>query len=81
MLIECDRCVMRDIACSDCVVTAAVRARAGPGDASIGEAEGRRCASSAGLPGWCSPLRLRAQLPRAVLTLVARQHGDGPVRR
>ena len=21
MLIECDRCVMRDIACSDCVVT------------------------------------------------------------
>ena len=25
MLIECDRCVMRDIACADCVVTVLLR--------------------------------------------------------
>ncbi len=39
MLIDCDRCVMRDIACSDCVVTALLRLP-GPG-CEIGEAEGR----------------------------------------
>ena len=39
MLIDCDRCVVRDIACSDCVVTALLR-MPGPGR-EIGEAEGR----------------------------------------
>ena len=39
MLIECDRCVMRDIACSDCVVTALLSAP-GP-DGELNEAEFR----------------------------------------
>jgi hypothetical protein len=35
MLIDCDRCEMRDIACPDCVVTALL----GGGQAEIGEEE------------------------------------------
>jgi hypothetical protein len=57
MLIECDRCEMRDIACSDCVVTALLRL---PGRrCEIGEDEGRalRVLADARL---VSPLRLRA---------------------
>ena len=62
MLIDCDRCAVRGIACSDCVVTALVRLP-GPG-CEIGEAEGRalRVLADARL---VSPLRLREQLPRA----------------
>ena len=62
MLIDCDRCAVRDIACSDCVVTALLRM---PGrGCEIGEAEGRalRVLADARL---VSPLRLREQLPRA----------------
>jgi hypothetical protein len=62
MLIDCDQCVMRDIACSDCVVTALLRAP-GP-ECEIGEAEGRalRVLADARL---VPPLRLQMRLPRA----------------
>jgi hypothetical protein len=62
MLIDCDRCAVRDVACSDCVVTALLRM---PGPKyEIGEAEGRalRVLADARL---VSPLRLRERLPRA----------------
>lgn len=64
MLIDCDQCEMRDIACSDCVVTALLGQ---PGRrCEIGEDEGRalRVLADAEL---VSPLRLRAgvALPRA----------------
>jgi hypothetical protein len=62
MLIECDRCVMRDIACSDCVVTVLLSAP-DPGE-ELGEAERRALrvlADARRIP----PLRLRADLPRA----------------
>ena len=32
MLIDCERCVMRDIACADCVVTALLGPPGLPGD-------------------------------------------------
>ena len=60
MLIECDRCVMRDIACSDCVVTVLLSAP----DGVLGEAECRALkvlADARMIP----PLRLRAALPKA----------------
>ena len=62
VLIDCDRCAVRDIACSDCVVTAILR-MPGP-KCEIGEAEGRalRVLADARL---VSPLRLRERLPRA----------------
>jgi hypothetical protein len=62
MLIECDRCVMRDIACSDCVVTALL-SMPGP-DGELAEVECRALkvlADARMIP----PLRLRATLPRA----------------
>ncbi len=62
MLIDCDVCEMRDIACPDCVVTALL----GPRDraAEIGEAEHRalRVLADAHL---VSPLRLRPPATRA----------------
>ena len=56
MLIECDRCEMRDIACPDCVVTALLGTG---GQAEIGEDERRalRILADARL---VSPLRLQA---------------------
>ena len=62
MLIECDRCVMRDIACSDCVVTVLLSAP-GP-DGELGEAE-RRALKVLADARMIPPLRLRADLPRA----------------
>jgi hypothetical protein len=62
MLIECDLCVMRDIACSDCVVT--VLLAAPEPDGALGEAECRALkvlADARMIP----PLRLRAALPKA----------------
>ncbi|HWG61689.1 MAG TPA: hypothetical protein VG253_08255 [Streptosporangiaceae bacterium] len=55
MLIDCDQCEMRDIACRDCVVTALL---AGEPAADIGDAERRalRVLADARL---VSPLRLR----------------------
>jgi len=62
MLIDCERCVMRDIACADCVVTALL----GPGQPAteIGEAERRalRVLADARL---VSPLRMREPVARA----------------
>jgi hypothetical protein len=62
MLIDCDRCVIRDIACSDCMVTALLdkpRPRR-----EIGQEEFRALEVLAGA-GLVSPLRLREALPRA----------------
>ncbi len=62
MLIECDRCVMRGIACSDCVVTALL-CTPGP-DGELAEAEHRALkvlADARMIP----PLRLRPTLRRA----------------
>jgi hypothetical protein len=68
MLIDCERCVMRDIVCADCVVTALLRLPGQPGQpgqagqlgrpAEIGEAERRalRVLADAKL---VSPLRMR----------------------
>jgi hypothetical protein len=61
MLIDCDRCEMRDIACPDCVVTALL----GPaGRPEIGEEERQalRVLADAQL---VSPLRMRRAVPRA----------------
>jgi hypothetical protein len=61
MLIDCDRCEMRDIACPDCVVTALL----GPaGRAEIG-AEERRALRVLADARLVSPLRLRRTVPRA----------------
>ncbi|HEX7269033.1 MAG TPA: hypothetical protein VF256_16640, partial [Streptosporangiaceae bacterium] len=62
MLIDCERCVMRDIACADCVVTALLGAPGRP--AEIGEAEQRalRVLADARL---VSPLRMREAVARA----------------
>ena len=62
MLIECDRCVMRDVACSDCVVTVLLR-MPGP-DGELAEAEHwalKVLADARMIP----PLRLRAALRKA----------------
>jgi hypothetical protein len=58
MLIDCERCEMRDIACADCVVTALL------GETEIGEAERRalRVLADAKL---VSPLRMRWRVARA----------------
>jgi hypothetical protein len=71
MLIDCERCVMRDIACADCAVTALLRLPGQPGRpgqagrvAEIGEAERRalRVLADAKL---VSPLRMRRPVARA----------------
>ena len=71
MLIDCERCVMRDVACADCVVTALLRLPGQPGhaghpgrSAEIGEAERRalRVLADAKL---VSPLRMREPVARA----------------
>jgi hypothetical protein len=60
MLIDCDRCEMRDIACPDCVVTALLGGRR----AEIGEEERRalRILADARL---VSPLRLQGPAAQA----------------
>ena len=62
MLIECDQCVMRDIACSDCVVTVLLSTPE-PGGG-LGEAECRALKVLADAR-MVPPLRLRAGLRRA----------------
>jgi len=62
MLIECDRCVMRDIACDDCVVTALLTAPGPDGELSAAERRALRVLADARL---VPPLRLRAGLRRA----------------
>ena len=74
MLIDCERCVMRDIACADCVVTALLRLpgqAAQPGHAGqlgraaeIGEAE-RRALRALADAKLVSPLRMRPPVARA----------------
>jgi hypothetical protein len=62
MLIECDRCVMRDIACSDCVVTALLSAPGPGGELDESEYRALRVLADARM---IPPLRLRVSLPRA----------------
>ena len=64
MLIDCERCVMRDIACADCVVTALLGPPGRPAVTEIGEAERRalRVLADARL---VSPLRMREPVARA----------------
>jgi hypothetical protein len=62
MLIDCERCEMRDMACADCVVTALLGP---PGPAAeIGEAE-RRALRVLADARMVSPLRMRAPVARA----------------
>ncbi len=61
MLIECDRCEMRDIACPDCVVTALM---GGNSHAEIGEDE-RRALQILADARLVSPLRLQGPTAQA----------------
>ena len=58
MLIDCDRCEMRDVACADCVVTALLDAPDTHRD--LGDAE-RRALQVLADARLVSPLRLRMQ--------------------
>jgi hypothetical protein len=62
MLIECDRCVMRDIACPDCMVTALVSVPGPDGELDQAERRALRVLAEARM---IPPLRLRVALPRA----------------
>jgi hypothetical protein len=62
MLIECDRCAMRDVACSDCVVTAVLSAPGPDGELVEAEYRALRVLADARM---IPPLRLRVRLPRA----------------
>ena len=64
MLIDCDRCEMRDVACADCVITALLGPRPPGPRAAIGAAERRalRVLADARL---VSPLRMRGPVARA----------------
>jgi hypothetical protein len=71
MLIDCERCVMRDIACADCVVTALHKLPGPPGRpgqpgrvAEIGEAE-RRALRALADAKLVSPLRMQGPVARA----------------
>lgn len=59
MLIDCDSCQMRDIACADCVVGALISdiAAPAPDPAEIGEPE-RRALRTLASAGLVPPLRL-----------------------
>jgi hypothetical protein len=61
MLIECDRCEMRDLACPDCVVTALL---GGNPQAEIGEEE-RQALRILAEARLVSPLRLQPPTARA----------------
>lgn len=62
MLIQCDVCEMRDIACADCVVTALLGSH--EGQSRIDEAE-RRALGVLADARLVSPLRLRVPAARA----------------
>lgn len=55
MLIDCDTCAMRDLACSDCVVTALLGPREGELELDSGEQNALRALAGGGL---LPPLRL-----------------------
>jgi hypothetical protein len=62
VLIDCDKCAMRDIECSDCVVTALLGAPAPRREIGEAERQALRVLADARL---VSPLRLRARRPAA----------------
>ena len=57
MLIDCDTCAMRDIACSDCVMTMLLGGADQPGHADFDDEEQRAVDLLAGA-GLIAPLRL-----------------------
>jgi hypothetical protein len=61
MLIDCDRCEMRDIACTDCVVRAMLSP---PGPAGIGPLE-RRALRVLADAKMVPPLRMREPMAQA----------------
>lgn len=62
MLIDCDKCEMRDIECSDCVVTALLGAPATRREIGEAERQALRVLADARL---VAPLRLRPRRPAA----------------
>ena len=60
MLIDCDQCEMRDVACSDCVVTALLGKPGGRCEIGADERRALQVLADAKL---VSPLRLRARAP------------------
>lgn len=63
MLIDCDRCVIRDVACSDCVVTALLDKPGGRREIGVEEFRALAVLADARL---VSPLRLRETLREAL---------------
>lgn len=61
MIIDCDRCEMRNIACDDCVVSVLLGA---PPEGEIGEAEAGALRALAD-GGLVPPLRMRPRRERA----------------
>ena len=49
MLIDCDSCAMRDVACGDCVVTVLLGARPGAVDVDLEEARALDALAASGL--------------------------------
>jgi hypothetical protein len=62
MLIDCDRCEMRDIACADCVVTALLATTPEPAEIGAAERRALRVLADAKL---VAPLRLHPPVARA----------------
>lgn len=63
MLIDCDRCRMRDIACGDCMVTALLGSAPAHG-IELGDGERRALGALAEI-GMVPPLRLVTDRPRS----------------
>jgi hypothetical protein len=64
MLADCDRCELRDIACTDCMITALPG-----GQAEIGEAE-RLALAELASAGLVAPLRFAPAVPRSSLAVL-----------
>ncbi len=62
MLIDCDSCEMRDVACADCVVTALLTTTAQPPEIGAAEQRALRVLADARL---VAPLRLCPPVARA----------------
>jgi hypothetical protein len=72
MIIDCDTCVMRDVSCADCVITALLGVRAGSVDLDGAECDALGALASSGL---VPPLRLVPAFREAGLAGVARRDG------
>ena len=61
--IDCDECLMRDIACSDCVVSLLL----GPPETLVLEADEERALSALAEGGLVPPLRLVTPVPEVII--------------